>query len=119
MQETDGALAAYREAAERCNEVIVGCDDLSRRGVRSPRNEPAPSRRWLLVHLIEETARHAGHADASRSTAPSADRHRAPNRRIHGYVRPYLIPRVRLRKQWRPESLPALQTVLRNLHSSI
>jgi len=26
----------------------------------------APSRRWTLVHLIEETARHAGHADILR-----------------------------------------------------
>lgn len=35
----------------------------------------APNARWVAVHLIEETARHAGHADIIRETidrAPSA-----------------------------------------------
>jgi hypothetical protein len=31
--------------------------------VRSLRNGAHFSLRWVLLHLIEETARHAGHAD--------------------------------------------------------
>ncbi|MFE2432256.1 DinB family protein [Streptomyces sp. NPDC059373] len=62
----DGLLADYRAAVDRCNAVIAACDDLGRPGVRSLRETPAPSMRWLLVHMIEETARHAGHADILR-----------------------------------------------------
>jgi hypothetical protein len=37
-----------------------GLDQLS---VRPLRNDQRFSLRWVLLHLIEETARHAGHAD--------------------------------------------------------
>ncbi|MEV7859918.1 DUF664 domain-containing protein [Streptomyces hirsutus] len=33
---------------------------------RLGREGPAPSMRWVLVHMIEETGRHAGHADILR-----------------------------------------------------
>ncbi|MDQ0381269.1 mycothiol transferase [Amycolatopsis thermophila] len=33
---------------------------------------PGPSRRWTLTHLIEETARHAGHADILREQIDGA-----------------------------------------------
>ncbi|PPK65207.1 DinB family protein [Actinokineospora auranticolor] len=60
-------LAAYRATIERANAEIARwstLDDPSppRRGRRGV----SPSRRWTLVHLIEETARHAGHADILR-----------------------------------------------------
>lgn len=49
----DDVLAAYREATTRANEAV--------------RAAPiAPSLRWALTHLIEETGRHAGHADILR-----------------------------------------------------
>ena len=53
-------LAAYRETIARADEVIAGWDDL---GAPGPRGA---SRRWTLTHLIEETGRHAGHADILR-----------------------------------------------------
>lgn len=62
----DGQLAAYRDAVARANAVIEGCVDLSLPGVRSLRETEPPSMRWVLVHMIEETARHAGHADILR-----------------------------------------------------
>ncbi|MDK0522316.1 DinB family protein [Streptomyces sp. ML-6] len=62
----ESLLAAYRRAIERCNEIIAACDDLDRPGARSLRETPPPSMRWVLVHMIEETARHAGHADILR-----------------------------------------------------
>lgn len=56
-------LAGYRTACEEANAVIDACADLTR-PVRSGRT--GPSMRWALVHLIEETGRHAGHADILR-----------------------------------------------------
>jgi Protein of unknown function (DUF664) len=35
-------------------------------GARSLCETPPPSMHWVLVHMIEETARHAGHADILR-----------------------------------------------------
>ncbi|WP_328316860.1 DinB family protein [Streptomyces sp. NBC_00388] len=57
---------AYREAVARANEAALACTDLDRPGARSLRETPPPSMRWVLVHMIEETARHAGHADILR-----------------------------------------------------
>ncbi|MBN3929544.1 DinB family protein [Streptomyces verrucosisporus] len=59
-------LRAYREAAGRSNAIAAACDRLDRPGVRSLRETPPPTMRWILVHMIEETARHAGHADILR-----------------------------------------------------
>ena len=60
------AAAAYREAVRRADAVVRGCDDLARAGARSLRETAPPSMRWVLVHMIEETGRHAGHADILR-----------------------------------------------------
>ena len=66
-EETAGSvLADYREAARRANQVIEACTDLTRPASQAPRRRPAPSMRWVLVHMIEETGRHAGHADILR-----------------------------------------------------
>ncbi|MFE4535379.1 DinB family protein [Streptomyces scopuliridis] len=62
----DGVLADYRETVARANEVIDACPDLALPAPRPPRRGPAPSMRWVLVHMIEETGRHAGHADILR-----------------------------------------------------
>ncbi|TDB97609.1 DinB family protein [Actinomadura sp. 7K534] len=63
-------VARYREAVERANEVLDGCTDL---GAPVPRpGRPAPSVRWALTHMIEETGRHAGHADILRELIDGA-----------------------------------------------
>ena len=60
-------LAGYRAAVAQANEAIEAADDLSGRAVRGTKRTPDPhSLRWILVHMIEETARHAGHADILR-----------------------------------------------------
>lgn len=59
-------VARYREAVAEANGVLDTCGDL---GARVPRPHPedsAPSARWALTHMIEETGRHAGHADILR-----------------------------------------------------
>ncbi|MFE7567072.1 DinB family protein [Streptomyces sp. NPDC057539] len=66
----DGLLAAYRSAIERSNEIIERCDDVNRPCARAAGKAGAVrSMRWVLVHMIEETARHAGHADILREQA--------------------------------------------------
>ncbi|MFI6291279.1 DinB family protein [Nonomuraea sp. NPDC050790] len=62
-------VARYRETVERANEVLDRCDDL---GAKLPRRGPAPSVRWALTHMIEETGRHAGHADILRELIDGA-----------------------------------------------
>jgi uncharacterized damage-inducible protein DinB len=62
-------FAFYEEVAKETEAVIAGIDDLGQ-PVPVPQEEPwfpkdidAWSVRWVLLHLIQETARHAGHAD--------------------------------------------------------
>ncbi|NJP93031.1 DinB family protein [Nonomuraea sp. FMUSA5-5] len=59
-------VARYRETVERANAVLDGCADLGAPVPRPRPGRPAPSVRWALTHLIEETGRHAGHADILR-----------------------------------------------------
>jgi hypothetical protein len=59
-------LAAYRATTGKANAVIATWHDL---GAAGPRRA---SRRWTLAHLIEETGRHAGHADILRELIDGA-----------------------------------------------
>jgi hypothetical protein len=62
----ESVLAAYRGAVTRNNEILDGCRDLDRRCARKATAAEPMSLRWVLVHMVEETARHAGHADIIR-----------------------------------------------------
>ena len=59
-------VAGYRNAVERANEVLDACTDLAAPLPRSRPGRSAASVRWSLTHMIEETGRHAGHADILR-----------------------------------------------------
>ncbi|MEU6994214.1 DinB family protein [Streptomyces sp. NPDC046465] len=59
-------VARYRETVDRANKVLDTCTDLGEPLRRPGRPGPAPSVRWALTHMIEETGRHAGHADILR-----------------------------------------------------
>lgn len=59
-------VAAYRRVIALCNEVIDGWESLDVPAARWSGPTAARSRRWILVHMIEETARHAGHTDILR-----------------------------------------------------
>jgi uncharacterized damage-inducible protein DinB len=71
-----GQIAAYRSAAAETDRAVQAIADLGR-PVPLP---PAPwlpdpggcTVRWVLLHLIEETARHAGHADILREALDGA-----------------------------------------------
>jgi hypothetical protein len=69
----DDILRAYRDTAARANEVIAACPDLATAGPRpGGRRGAAPSLRWTMTHMIEETGRHAGHADILREIIDGA-----------------------------------------------
>jgi hypothetical protein len=68
----DDVLAAYRKAVEQANLVIEACPDLALAAPRPGGRGPAPSMRWVLTHMIEETGRHAGHADILREQIDGA-----------------------------------------------
>ena len=70
----DGVLADYREAIGRANEVVDTWTDLALPAPRPPRRGRAPSRRWALAHMVEETGRHAGHADILREQIDGSTR---------------------------------------------
>ncbi|ACU95807.1 Protein of unknown function (DUF664) [Saccharomonospora viridis DSM 43017] len=71
-------IGEYETVATRTERIIADIDDLNR-PVPVPRDVPwfpddvaAWSVRWVLLHLIEETARHAGHADIIRESIDGA-----------------------------------------------
>ncbi|HEY7043915.1 MAG TPA: DinB family protein [Nocardioidaceae bacterium] len=57
-------LARYRDEVARCRQVAAVHTDLEAlgNGVRDGRRAPM-SLRWIYLHMIEEYARHNGHAD--------------------------------------------------------
>ncbi|HZU81251.1 MAG TPA: DinB family protein [Acidimicrobiales bacterium] len=55
-------LDAYRATGARSDELLAGTD-LEAPAARTTHGLTAG---WVLVHLVEETARHAGHADVLR-----------------------------------------------------
>ena len=62
-------LAEYRASCDQLRELVAPLDlDTQSRGTLSWRPEPV-TLRWVLMHLIEETARHNGHIDILREMA--------------------------------------------------
>jgi hypothetical protein len=60
-------LARYRAACDRSRAVVAAAASLDQPSVVPDRREQRPfSLRWILVHMIEETARHNGHLDLLR-----------------------------------------------------
>jgi hypothetical protein len=68
-ESVEDVLAAYRRTNVEANARIATWTDLGEPGPCPVRRGTAPSRRWTLTHLVEETARHAGHADILRELA--------------------------------------------------
>ncbi|GAA2876426.1 DinB family protein [Pseudonocardia halophobica] len=67
-----GVVARYEQVAARSEEVVAALPDLSATHPlpEAPWNEPGGVRsaRQVLVHVIAETAQHAGHADILRES---------------------------------------------------
>ncbi|MEE4598395.1 DinB family protein [Streptomyces sp. DSM 41524] len=71
-QSATAVVARYRETVREANEVLDTCTDLGAPLPRSRPGAPAPAVRWALTHMIEETGRHAGHADILRELLDGA-----------------------------------------------
>jgi uncharacterized damage-inducible protein DinB len=71
-------LARYAEVAARTEEVVRRIGDLDhavpvpRDSHWAPRRLEAWNLRWVVLHLVQETARHAGHADIIREAIDGA-----------------------------------------------
>lgn len=67
-------VARYQQACERSREAVASMaslDDLTAE-VPGPDGTHRFNVRWVLLHMIEETARHAGHADLLREAIDGA-----------------------------------------------
>ena len=64
----DVLLDEYDAQTRRCDELIADLD-LDTRSVESSSSGDHVTLRWILLHLIEETARHNGHLDILREMA--------------------------------------------------
>ncbi len=64
----EGVIAFYREECDRSRRIVQGAslDDVARLPGRDQ------TLRWILIHMIEETARHAGHVDILRELTDGA-----------------------------------------------
>ena len=58
----------YRDACARSREIVAQAEDLDQVSVGAWPDGTHWNLRWMLVHMIEETARHAGHADLLRES---------------------------------------------------
>ncbi len=58
----DAAIQSYRATWEKVDGVAYRAASLDE-PCRQPDSGPPVNLRWVLAHLLEETARHAGHAD--------------------------------------------------------
>jgi uncharacterized damage-inducible protein DinB len=64
--DADELRQRYRDACDRSRKAMAAAASLDQQSVRTLGNGKHFSLRWVLLHLIEETARHAGHADLLR-----------------------------------------------------
>ena len=62
-------VALYRAACERSRDAVREVGDLNALSAVKSRKEGTPfSLRWIVLHMVEETARHNGHADLLRES---------------------------------------------------
>lgn len=64
----DDVLHEYAAQAERTDRIIAE-HDLDDRSVTPHRSGERPTLRWVVLHLVEENARHNGHLDILRELA--------------------------------------------------
>jgi hypothetical protein len=62
----ESVLALYAEACERARVVVRHAESLDELSARPHRVWGNVTLRWVLLHMLEETARHAGHLDLMR-----------------------------------------------------
>ena len=70
----DGLVAALREGGQRTREIATAAQfgDVTPLGGRFRDAAEAPTLGWILCHVLEEYARHAGHLDIVRELVDGA-----------------------------------------------
>lgn len=66
----DGIAQLYRSACARSRAAVARCGSLDRVAAVPSFGVGPVNLRWILVHMIDETARHAGHLDLLRDCLP-------------------------------------------------
>lgn len=61
-----GIIELYLSACERSRAAIAQCDSLDQAAAVQSFGRGPVNLRWILVHMIDETARHVGHLDLLR-----------------------------------------------------
>ncbi|MSO77996.1 MAG: DinB family protein [Acidimicrobiia bacterium] len=59
-------VAAYWDECEHSRRIQAGAPSLDKVSTNESRHHGRVTLRWIMVHMIEETARHAGHLDMMR-----------------------------------------------------
>jgi hypothetical protein len=62
----DSIVDEYRAACARSRSIVEATRSLDVLSVQSDQFRGHVSLRWILIHMLEETARHAGHLDIMR-----------------------------------------------------
>jgi uncharacterized damage-inducible protein DinB len=62
----DDEMAMFYETLERCREAEATVGSLDENGAVARGDRGPVSLRWIMIHMIEEYARHNGHADLLR-----------------------------------------------------
>ena len=62
----ESVIAGYREECARARAIIDAAGSLDDLSARPAEFHGHTSLRWILIHMLEETARHAGHLDIMR-----------------------------------------------------
>jgi uncharacterized damage-inducible protein DinB len=70
--EPEDLLRLYADACERSRAATAEVGDLDRVAARPSRGGEPFNLRWIMLHMIEETARHNGHADLIRENIDGA-----------------------------------------------
>ena len=69
---TEDVLALYDGECDRSRAIVAGASSLDELAEHPRQRGWKMSRRWILIHMIEETARHVGHADILREQLDGA-----------------------------------------------
>jgi hypothetical protein len=64
----DSILAFYRTEVDHSRRVVAKAPSVDVLSAKATTFREHVSLRWILVHMLEETARHAGHLDLMRET---------------------------------------------------
>jgi uncharacterized damage-inducible protein DinB len=68
----DDEMAMFLETLERCREAEAAGHSLDENGAVERSGEGPVSLRWIMIHMVEEYARHNGHADLLRERIDGA-----------------------------------------------